>query len=352
MEEFTWYLYKAENPNFPYRITIKNGERIIVDLRTKDKWPGPKGNIFCLRQNPDIQEDFTEIEKVPILSLKRYGKKLIVVLERNVNKRCEFLFLKKKYKNKEGEYEQIFWRTQKGLTERGRNFKLYIPQKAKNIKILIDKKERYGWSFKCETKKVNLPVGDYALETEKGVIAIIERKTFNNFVSEIANLQIFLQKLAELSKYKYAAVVIEANYSDFLKKTEYYSPTFFSRAIGNIQAVYPSLPIVFAGSRKYAQNWVINYFQFVSMIEADTPLFTELEDKEKKLTKLSISLEEKILSLAPVEFFIDDLKAILPNYSKMVLRKALKNLEMENKVSVSKKKNKLYFKKIMEEGKC
>jgi len=41
--------------------------------------------------------------------MKRYGKRLAIVLDRAINKRCEFLFLKKKYKQKEGEYEQIEW---------------------------------------------------------------------------------------------------------------------------------------------------------------------------------------------------------------------------------------------------
>ncbi|MGC8900817.1 MAG: hypothetical protein ACP5OF_05100 [bacterium] len=45
-----------------------------------------------------------EVERVPVVSLNRYGKRLAVVLDRAINKRCDFLFLTKRYKTQEGEY--------------------------------------------------------------------------------------------------------------------------------------------------------------------------------------------------------------------------------------------------------
>lgn len=342
---FEWVMYKGESNSFPYRLVIRENERIILDLRVKEKWPGSKGNIFCLRHNPEVFEEFTEIERVSILSLNRYGKKLLVVLDRLLNKRCEFLFLKKKYKNQAGEYEQIFWRTQAGLKERGRNFKIYVSNKAKTLKILIDKNEKYAWNFKCETKRVDLPTGDYALETEKGVIAVIERKTLDNFISEAGNFQVLIQKTAELAKYKYAAFVIEANYSDFLKKREHYSPAFFSKIIGNFQALFPSLPVVFAGSRKYAENWAINYFQFVAQLETENELFTDLSE-EKKNTRMDISIEDKIMSSPFETFSLDEIKNYLPAYSKVVLRNRIKNLEESGKLIKHRKGNRLYWTKV------
>mgnify|MGYP006961676862 FL=1 len=100
------------HPKFPFRIRIIRGDEILLCLRVQDRWPGTRGHIFCLREDPQTQASLypaEEIEKVPVISMKRYGKRLAIVLDRAINKRCEFLFLKKKYKQKEGEYEQIEW---------------------------------------------------------------------------------------------------------------------------------------------------------------------------------------------------------------------------------------------------
>jgi len=100
----TFYVLEAvNNSKFPYRLTIRQAEKLLLALRVQDKWPGQKGNIFCIREDDrDLEPLEKEIERAPIISLKRFGKRLAIVLDRPTNKRCEFLFLTKKYKTKEG----------------------------------------------------------------------------------------------------------------------------------------------------------------------------------------------------------------------------------------------------------
>jgi len=103
-----FHLESVDNEKFPYRLTVRQGEKLLLALRVQEKWPGQKGNIFCIREeNGEWDEPVGEIEQVPVVSLRRYGKRLALVLDRPKNKRCDFLFLTRKYKNREGEYEQI-----------------------------------------------------------------------------------------------------------------------------------------------------------------------------------------------------------------------------------------------------
>lgn len=254
---------------FKYRIRIKDDEKDILTLLTNDKWPGESGALYCLRQNSEYIEDdylIKKIEEVPIKSFKNYGKRISIVLDRPRNKRCDFLFLKKKYKNKEGEYEQIFWRSPTGIIKKGYKKHLYKSIRYP-LNIIIDKQEKYPWKFpKCNIEEQILSIGDYALKNRNGqIIAIIERKTFSNMLKEISNLSLFHQKLDELETVKNAVLLIEADYSHFLKekKLKKLTPLYVANAIAEIFALHPTLQIVFAGNKKLANEWAYRYFLFI-----------------------------------------------------------------------------------------
>lgn len=245
-----WILEKVSDEKFPYRLTIIQADRTLFALRVQDKWPGQKGNIFCMREDErDWQKPDMEIERVPVISLNRFGKRLTVVLDRMKNKRCDFLFLTKQYKTREGEYEQIFWRTQKALRERRPRVKLST-YRTGDLVIFVDSNEKYAWRFpECEVERKSPPSGEYALKGNGGIAAVVERKTFDNLLSEFGRMPVFHQQLGELSAYKHSAIVIEANYSDFLNpdKVKYYQPAFTAKAIAELYALHPALTIVFAG---------------------------------------------------------------------------------------------------------
>jgi hypothetical protein len=77
-----WILESVNNLKFPYRLTVRQGEKLLLALRVQDKWPGQKGNIFCIREeNWELEPPVEEIERVPVISLKRFGKRLAVVLD-------------------------------------------------------------------------------------------------------------------------------------------------------------------------------------------------------------------------------------------------------------------------------
>ncbi len=115
-------------------------------------------------------------------------------------------------------------------------------------------------------------MGDYAICDSSGnYLALIERKTFDNLKKDFSNLKVLQQKLLELEKYPYSALVIEASYAHFLdpKKTYPYTTVFCQKAIGELQARHPKIPTVFTNNRKYAETWVLNYFNSISQFHQE-----------------------------------------------------------------------------------
>jgi hypothetical protein len=274
METF-FVLEKVEDQRFPYRITLTKGDRVLLALRVQDRWPGQKGNVFCIREEGGSWSlPSQELERVPISVMKRLGKRLSLVLERPTKKRCDFLFLTKEYKTRAGHYEQIFWRTQRALTAHRSRAKLSTSGPC-SLKIRIDTSERYPWRFQgCEVARGKLPVGDYAMVGGGGeILAVVERKSFENMLAEFGRMPLFHQQLSELCSYAHCGLVIEANYADFLNpaKVPYYKPSFMAMAIAEINALHPGLSVVFAGNRKLAQEWTLRFFGAVQAHRLDEP---------------------------------------------------------------------------------
>ncbi|MBI3354603.1 MAG: ERCC4 domain-containing protein [Nitrospirae bacterium] len=349
-----WILESVNNPKFPYRLTIRQGEKLLLALRVQDKWPGQKGNIFCIREeNWELEPPVHEIERVPVISIKRLGKRLALVLDRAKNKRCDFLFLTKRYKTRDGEYEQIFWRTQQALRERKPRVKL-TTYHAGRLNIIIDKNEKYAWKFsECAVEKAKLPAGDYGLKDHNGILALVERKTFDNLLAEFGKMPLFHQQLAELSAYRHSALVIEADYSDFLKpdRLKFYRPSFAVKAIAELYALHPALTIVFAGSRKLANEWTYRFFSAVNAHEGDVPhqkvaeVIEEYGAAPETRGGIYFEIKRRIVDEFPVEFTISEIREKFPDVPVATVRKALNDLKKEGAIANYGIGKKSYWKK-------
>lgn len=356
IESFTlWILESVNDPKFPYRLTIRQGDKVLLALRVQDRWPGQKGNIFCIREeNGTWTLPGREIEKVPVISLNRFGKRLAIVLDRLKNKRCDFLFLTKQYKTREGEYEQIFWRTQQALRERRPKVKLTTYHKGE-LNIIVDIGEKYAWRFpECPVERERLPVGDYALKGKNGLLAVVERKTFDNLLTEFGNMPLFHQQLGELSAYRHSALVIEANYSDFLNpdKLRFYTPAFSAKAIGELYALHPRLTIVFAGNRKLANEWTLRFFSAIDAHESDVPHIKVSEVIEQYSTQpetkggIYFELKGKLMDRLPSEFTLSMIKEAFPEATQTSIRKVLNEFKKKGLIMSHRKGVKSYWKKI------
>jgi len=339
-ERAYWILETTESEKFPYRITIEQGEKVLLCLLVRDRWPGAKGNIFCLRADPLEEEGpLEELERVPVTNMRQYGKRLSIVLDRPRKKRCDFLFLKKTYKDGSGEYEQIFWQTQKGLHERKSKSRFAV-YGSPAMHIAIDHSERYAWSFSdCTVERASLPVGDYALLHDGRIAAVVERKTLENMISSLSDLRLLNQTLGELETWPSPALVVEANFGDFLdpKKIRPLNPPYCTRALTEMTALHPKVPIVFAGSRKQANLWTMAFFKTVRAMKEEPqgrlttqkPPFVSSPD----IPSLTTAQVKEAIKKMPEAFTFKELAQALPDVSEHALRRSLKDLREQGIVS-------------------
>jgi ERCC4 domain-containing protein len=270
MSAGTWVLERCEGERFPYRVQVLDPSgRPVLRLRAQDRWPAANQNIFCLREDATTGDAFPgeEIERVDVVALQRRGVRLSVVLDRPRYKRCDFLFLKRSYKNRPDEsYEQIFWQTQTSMLQRRPKIAPPTLRSRAQLTVAIDARERYPWRFAGSTVvRKRLDSGDYALLDGDQPVAIVERKTFENMLADFGVMPLLHQRLMELSAHEHHALVIEAPYESFLDrgKLHHYSPAFCAAVIADLYVAHPRLRIVFCANRKAANAWTASYFAAV-----------------------------------------------------------------------------------------
>lgn len=263
MSTINWLVeMNPQNTRFPYRLTLEGPDGPILCVRSKHAWPGAGAQIFCIRDNA-AQDANTFVERVPVIEWSRLGARLVFALDRPTRKRAEFLFLVKSYKQREGTYEQILFRTQAGIESHRSRGKLDL-HGAVDLNIVIDSAERYPWSFGPEAtvRRRKLPAGDYALLVDEKIVATVERKALPNLLSDLFSPKTLHLKLAELSAYKHAAVVVEGQYGDLVNpaKIGKCSPKHLLRCVAELSASHPKVPIIWAGHRKGATVWTAQFF--------------------------------------------------------------------------------------------
>lgn len=252
-------LHRTNDPRFPFLLTLEGKRGQPLRLLAQDRWPTVGRTLFCLRVPPDPPPELeieSEIE-VHDAAVSRFGRRLALVVERKRHRRSDLLFVKN-----DG-VEAIYWRAQGAMKQRRPGAKLSEALVRPAMHVAIDTRERYPWKLGgCTTLRRALTCGDYALVDGDAVLAVVERKTFENFLAELGTLPAFHQSLLDLTQHEQHALVIEAAYGDLLspKKLHHVSPTYVAKALAEMQAVHPRLRIVFTENRKLAMEWTLRYF--------------------------------------------------------------------------------------------
>jgi len=106
--------------------------------------------------------------------------------------------------------------------------------------------------------------GDYAAVVAGAVVAVIERKTLENLATSLSDggLAFQMQRLAEVAR---AAIVVEGDYPD-LFRTQPGRGSWLADMLGRLAVRYPEVPVVFAGSRRFAEEWA---YRFLGAAVAD-----------------------------------------------------------------------------------
>ena len=345
-----WIVERTAGRRFPFRVSIEQGGRLVAAFRAQARWPGPGQQIFCLRERElDPAEPLEQIERVPIAHLGRVGRKLTVVLDRPTRKRCEFLVVRKERRNGAGAYEQVFFRTESGIRAHRSRTRVELGRTAggDSLAIVIDSAERYPWRFSgASVRRRKLAVGDYALMDGERVAAVVERKSFDNLLTDIGAIQALHQQLADLASHDAAALVIEAQYRDFLDPARVagaggvarWPTAHLARVLGEIAALHPRLPVVFAGNRKLANVWTERFFAAVAARAANPVLELPLAvaaryDDAPRGPGLDALVRETILDELPQPFRFTELAARFPGTPAARVRRVLDQVRAEGRVS-------------------
>jgi hypothetical protein len=337
-----WTVERGTGARFPYRVAIEREGRTVLAVRAPSPWPGPGQQIFCLREDPnDADEPRELVERVPVLRMTRIGRKLSIVLDRALRKRCEFLSITKTYRDRPGSYEQIFFRTESGIRAHRSRTRLELQPRHSTMDVVIDSGEKYAWRFPgARLTNRKLPAGDYALLDGERIAALVERKSFENLLHDLGAMQALHHVLADLARYDCAALVVEAQYADFLdpRRLEGRWPAaFVAKAIAEITALHPRLPVIFAGNRKLANQWVYRFFEAcaagrpapqLELVREVGPSYGPAD----RVTSLDEQLRGAVLYEMHSPFAIRDLATRFDGMSQARVRRVLREMEREGKV--------------------
>lgn len=251
MEPFLVALNPDEESSLPYlvRLPLEGG----LVLKARDTWPR-SSRIYCHPAEIDWDDALEVVDQVPTLVCRRRGAAIDLVLDRPRLFRSQFVFTEIKGR------PAIFWQTQKAA--RGSNPGARVPRSRSidTLQVVQDTRERYGYRFAGQPVEVSrqaLPAGDYAVAGPAGLLAAVERKTLENLTTSLSDgtLGFQLQKLAELPR---AAVVVEGGYPDVFR-TQPGRGAWMAAMLGRLAVRYPDVPVLFAGSRKFAEEWTYRF---------------------------------------------------------------------------------------------
>lgn len=258
----------AHNPEeltrLPYLVRLPIDGGLV--LKTREPWP-TTSRLYCHVVEDGWPQDAETIEECAVRSCSRRGPAVDLVLTRTSRNRSQFVFTTLK-----GGRPAIFWQTSK--TAKGARPARRIPvgraHGATDLVIVRDTRERYGYRFAAQQAEVTaaaLPAGDYAvLDDDGGILAAVERKSLEDLASSLTSGRLSFQ-LAKLTELPRALVVVDGRYGDLLR-LEHVQPAYVLDLLGREQVRHPSVPIVFAGNRKLAEEYT---FRYLGAAWADTP---------------------------------------------------------------------------------
>lgn len=251
-----------EDSRLPYLVPLPLDDGLV--LKARAPWPAT-ARVYCHRFEEPWPDDADIVDEAAVLVCRRRGPAVDLVLDRPRQARSQFVFTEIKGR------EAVFWQTQK--TARAANPGGRVPRRralAEPVTITVDTRERYPYRFAQQgaaTVRAAVPAGDYAIHAADGqLLAAVERKSLDNLAATLSDgsLAFQLQRLAELPL---AAIVVESR-SSALFKLEHVNGNWLADQLTRLQVRYPGIPIVFADTRRHAEDWT---HRFLTTALTDTP---------------------------------------------------------------------------------
>ena len=220
-------------------------------LKAQDRCAHPRSTAIAPTPGPSTQSCS---KRCRCAAVKR-GRAIDLVLDRARGDRSQIVFTT--IKGREG----IFWQSPK--TARRSRPAVRVParraSRAKDLAIAVDTRERYPFKFtrqQATTYRRALPAGDYGVELDGEVFAVVERKSLKDLASSLVDGSVGFA-LAELATVPHAALVVEERYAA-LFKVPHVAPGFLPDLLGALQVRY-AVPIVFCDTRPLAEEWTFRF---------------------------------------------------------------------------------------------
>jgi len=229
-------------------------------LKAKSPWPRT-AKVYCHRAS-EWPDDAELIEEVAVRVCRRRGRAVDLVLDRGRENRSQFVFATIRGRGGGPGREAIFWQTAR--TAAGARPGVRIPSRRASgltgMTVLVDTRERYGYRFATQQVSVErraLPAGDYAVACDGELVAAVERKSVADLARSLVDGSLGFA-MAELAALPNAAVVVDGAYAQ-LFRLEHVTPGFVADLVARLAVRYPSVPVVFAGTRKLAEEWTYRF---------------------------------------------------------------------------------------------
>jgi ERCC4 domain len=247
----------ARNPDpeskLPYLLRLPLGSSGVV-LKAREMWPRT-AKVFC---HPEIEwpESAEVLQRVGVRSCVRRGAAIDLLLDRGQENRSMFVFSKARGR------DVIFWQSARTAKQARPNVTVPTSRAVgRSLEIIVDSHERYAWNFarqQATTIKRALTIGDYAVEHNDAVVAVVERKSLEDFVGTLTGGKL-RYLLAALASVEHSALVVEERYSSVFK-LDRVRPLVIAEGIAEAHIRFPTVPIVFAETRLLAQEWTYRFF--------------------------------------------------------------------------------------------
>lgn len=251
----------ARNPDadsrLPYLVWLPLDGGLV--LKAREPWPRA-ARVFCSDEGTPWDEGADVIDQAHVLVCRRRGAAIDLVLDRPQLARSQFVFTQARGR------PAVWWQTQKTVQAANPGARVPRGRAAGTLTVAVDTREKYGWRFAGRPVTIErraLLAADYAALVEGNIVGLVERKTLDNLATSLSDgsLAFQMQRIAEAGRA--AAIVVEGDYPD-LFRTQPGRGSWLADMLGRLAVRYPELPIVFAGSRRFAEEWAYRFFGAVA----------------------------------------------------------------------------------------
>lgn len=262
----------ARNPDadssLPHLIWVPAGDGLVFSV--KDTWPRTAA-VFCFPLPRDVWPAEPEIvERIALRSCVRRGRAIDIIADRAREQRSQIVYTTARGR------DMVFWQapnTRKQAKPKVRTPTAKAAGTDGDLVILVDTRERYGYTFpgqRVRTERRALISGDYAVEVDGLIWASVERKSLADLITSLRGGKLRFA-MAELASLPRAAVVVEDRFSQIFKQ-DFVRPAEVADGLAELQIRYPQVPIVYAETRKLAQEWTYRFLAAASVwMEDDAP---------------------------------------------------------------------------------